>query len=151
MPLMHYVLYSGFMKRILVTTDFSPHSRHAIEYVLDLMKETASPCQIFLLNTYMVQHKDPDEIIHLNDELRKHSKANLREEKEAVLKKVTNPNIRIEVASHIGSLSNVILQLLQKEKIDLVVMGKSNGQHVEKVSNLLKQEKCPLLITFLKE
>ncbi len=64
---------------------------------------------------------------------------------------VSNPNISVDTASHIGSLNNVVRQLLQKEKFDLVVMGKNDGKHIEAISALLKQQLCPFLITHAKD
>lgn len=68
-----------------------------------------------------------------------------------MMKKVKNPNVTLEVASHMGSLNNVVLQLVQKDKFDMVAMGKSGGDNVETISKMLKQQKCPLLITYLPE
>lgn len=134
------------MKSILIPTDFSPTSKQAIQYVLDLMGETIIPTRILLVNTYMVQHKDPKDIIRINDELKKQSKNGLEKEKEETLKKISNPNISVETVSHMGSLSNVILHLLKSENIDLVAIGKNNGKLLENVSGILKEQHCPLLI-----
>lgn len=135
------------MKNILITTDFTKDSRYSLQYMLELLKDVQSPCKILLVNTYMVQHTDPSKIIMLNDELKSKSKDGLEKQRSETLKLITNPNISIEVASHMGSLRNVIHQLLDSTKFDLVVMGKNGGKHVESVSTLLKQKHCPLLIT----
>jgi len=139
------------MKKILIATDFSRHSRYTIEYILDLLEETQIACQICLLNTYMVQHTDPARVISLNDELKKKSKAGLERELDEMLKKVKNPKVSLEIASHMGSLNNVVLQMVQKEKYDMVAMGKSGGDNVETISKMLRQQKCPLLITYMPE
>jgi hypothetical protein len=104
-----------------------------------------------LLNTYLVQQTDPGQVIKLNDELKNISKAGLEAERLEAVGKITNPHISIETSSHMGSLNYVILQFLQKEKIDMVAMGKNGGKHVETISTLLKQQHCPLLITYKKD
>jgi nucleotide-binding universal stress UspA family protein len=135
------------MKRILIPTDFSPHAQHTLGYVLDLMEATSVPCQILLLNTYMVQQTDPQHVIRMNDELKHNSAQKLAQEKTEALAKVKNPHISIETVSQMGSLTNVIFQLLQREKIDMVAMGKNVGNHQDKIARLLEQESCPVLLT----
>lgn len=139
------------MKKILVATDFSAHSRYTVEYILNLLEETQIPCKICLLNTYMVQHTDPSKVISHNDELRNSSQSGLENELREMQKKVKNPNISLEIASHMGSLNNVVLKMVLQDKFDMVAMGKSGGDNVETVSKLLRQQKCPLLITYLPE
>lgn len=139
------------MKKILITTDFSAHSRHTVDYVLDLFQDTQIACQILLVNTFKVLQTDPRKVIEINDELKKLSLTGLEKEKVEALKKINNPRISIDVASHMGSLNNVVLQIIQNEKIDLVGMGKKKGRHVEMMSSLLRKHRCPLLITYLNE
>lgn len=139
------------MKKILVATNFSRHSRHTIEYILELMEATQIPCQICLLNTYIVQHHDSSKLISLNDELKSVSRAGLERERSEMLMKVNNSKLILEIASHMGSLHNVVLQMVQKDKFDLVAMGKSDGDNVETISKMLRQQKCPLLITYLSD
>jgi nucleotide-binding universal stress UspA family protein len=137
------------MKRILIPTDFSKHAGHSIDYVLNLFEQTQSPCRILLLNTYIFQQTDPKQVLIINDELKKRSKEGLAFQKEELLKRIKNPNITVETISHLGSLHNVVLQLLQKEEVDLVAMGKDTGKHLAQISELLKQHHCPVLITHL--
>ena len=135
------------MNNILLTTDFTQDSSHSLDYVLDILKDSKFPVKILLLHTFMVQQTDPSKIIILNDEMKLKSKMGLEELRNEAMKKVTNPNISIEVASQMGSLKNVILQLLDTSKFDLVVMGKNGGKQIESVAALLKQRNCPILIT----
>lgn len=139
------------MKKILITTDFSAHSRHTVDYVLDLFQHTQVPCHLLLVNTFKVLQTDPAKVIATNDELKKISLRGLEEEKALTLAKVKNSFISVDIASRMGSLNNVVLQIIQSEKIDLVGMGKKKGRHVEMMSSLLKKHHCPLLITYLKE
>lgn len=139
------------MRNILVTTDFSEHARNTLLYVLRFLKDTQIPCRILLLNTYVVSHSDPDQLITLNDELKKKSMDGLEKERKEALKGFTNSNISIETHSHLGSLNNVILQLMKKNNIDLVAMGNLEREQVDTVSRSLKKQERPLLVTYLNE
>jgi nucleotide-binding universal stress UspA family protein len=137
------------MKRILIATDFSPHSRTVIDCVVNMIKDNISHCEIILLNTYMVKETDPQKVISLNDELKLASKRSLEHERAELQKKITNPNVSVNIASHMGSLTNVISQLVKTHTVDLVAMGKDGGRNVENVSTILRQIGCPLLVTYL--
>lgn len=139
------------MRNILVTTDFSEHARNTLLHVLRFLKDTQIPCRILLLNTYVVSHSDPDQLITLNDELKKKSMDGLEKERKEALKDFTNSNISIETHSHLGSLNNVILQLMKKNNIDLVAMGNMEREQVDTVSRSLKKQQHPLLVTYLNE
>ncbi len=137
------------MKRILIATDFSPHSRTAIDCVVNIIQDSISDCEIILLNTYMVKETDPQKVISQNDELKRASKRSLEHEQAELKKKITNPNVSVNVASHMGSLTHVVSQLIRTNTVDLVAMGKDGGKNVENVSMILRQIGCPLLVTYL--
>jgi hypothetical protein len=134
------------MKTILLPTDFSPQSMQTLEYVIKFFGDTKIPCNILLLNTYMVQQTDPEQVIFHNDLLKNKSKHGLEIQRHEALKNNLNHFISVDIASHMGSLNHVVLQLLKKLKVDMVAMGKDGGRHVEMLAPLLKQEQCPLLI-----
>lgn len=140
------------MKSILVTTDFSTHSQYTLKYVLDLLKDTQDISRILLVNTYLVDlNNDPQKYVQLNDELKSSSIINLEKQKTEAMEWTQNPMIIIDTASHMGSLLNVITNLIRKEKIDLVAMGKSGSIHDQQIVDLLKRQKCPLLLTYSSE
>lgn len=139
------------MKKILIATDFSRHSKHTLQYVLNFFQDIQVPCHITLLNTYMVLPTDARQVIIMNDELKKKSLAGLHLEENEARQMIKNPHLKIEVISHMGSLKNVISNLFQAKKFDLVAMGKDGGKNVETVQTLLKQVECPLLVTYLAE
>lgn len=140
------------MKSILVTTDFSPHSNYSLRYILEWLKDIQSPTNIILLNTYLVDMKnDHQHLLQLNDQMRLESKKKLELQKAEALTWVKNSFTDIKTASHMGTLTNVMTNLIRTEQIDLVVMGKNGGGHVEQIVDLLKKQRCPLLITYNKE
>jgi len=138
------------MKTILIPTDFSQNSRHTLSYVLGLFQEVQEPCRILLVNTFKVHQTDPRQVIATNDELKMKSKENLERAKTEALGLITNSRITVETVSSMGSLDNVIHQILRQEKIDLVAMGEGSGKHNQAVASMLKDEQCPLLVTFIK-
>lgn len=139
------------MKSILIPTDFSAQSRHTLKVVLDLMHKTQIPCHVLLLNTYLVKQTESQNLIQLNDELKNKSKAGLEKEREEAMRDLYNSNIKIETASHLGSLKNVIMQLHETHKFDLVAIGKDGGKQVDTIAAMLNRQQCPILITHIKE
>lgn len=137
------------MRNILIPTDFSLQSQATLKSVLDSLKDTKDPTRILLINTYMVDlNQEPGHLIQLNDELKNFSKRGLEIELSNAQKWVTNPNVKIETASHMGSLTNVIRNLIRIEKFDMVAMGKDQGKRVAQVASLLKMQKGPTLVTY---
>lgn len=132
------------MKSILIPTDFSPDAKKNLSSIVSYAQKAGEPCRLLLLNTFILQNTDPDTVIKHNDEMRERSRSGLMSFRDEALRLVTTPGITVDIASHMGSLSNVVHQLLRKEKIDLVALG--TPEHIEALSSLLKREKCPLLI-----
>lgn len=141
------ILYLWMMKSLLVATDFSPQSYYTLRYVLNSLKNTTFPTRILLVNTYLMDlSNEPNNFIQLNDDLKNNSKKNLERQKSEELVWVRNPNIQIETASHMGSLSNVLLNLIKKEKIEQVFIGETTDKSLQNLSILLKKNNCDLFI-----
>lgn len=141
------------MKNILVTTDFSPHSRYSLEYTVKLVQHESTACRILLLNTYMIPILPgmiTSQIILLNDKLKNKSKELLEQERLSVGKFIDNSKITIHCSSHIGTFENVVHQLLDSEKFDLLVIGKDGGRHIKTITAFLTDYDCRLLVTYLK-
>ncbi len=143
------IVYAWSMNNVLIPTDFSSQSRYTLEYVLGFLQHTTVPSRILLVNTYIVQlNADPFQLVTINDQLKRESKILLENEVLWARSLCLNSLVKIESASHMGTLNNVIINLLRRETIDLVAMGKGTGNHVEQVATLLKLHNCPLLITY---
>lgn len=148
MPFFRVFSYARRMKHFLVVTDFSSEAYHSLRLILQSEKNTRVPVRILLVNTYLVDLKDePHLLLQKNDLLKAQSKQNLEKQKSDELIWVRNPLITIETASHMGSLANVILNLIAKEDFDAVVIGKSESFAVKEIEKLLKKQKCSLIIT----
>lgn len=137
------------MRNVLIATNFSPESRYTLEYVLDFLQPSRKESRILLVNTYLLnENSDSKQLVQINDELKKNSKELLDQEVAWAVSHCSNPLVIIESASHMGTLNNVILNLLKRESFDLVAMARGRGNHMKQVSPLLLEQNCPLLITY---
>jgi hypothetical protein len=125
------------MKSILIVTDFSSASKSNLDRVLRLLEQEPNPCEVVLLNTYMVQSTDPDRVIALNDELKKRSCANLEKERQTLLRWLPPGGHIVRIASHIGSVQHVIQHMLKKQNFDLVILGSHLGVTEELIKDLV--------------
>lgn len=111
--------------------------------------------RVLLLNTYLVSPNTPNEkVIEENDRIRKLSQNLLSQEKEAILKELLgnggeHQHITVETSSRMGTLQNIVSQMLEREKFDFVAMGKDGGRNVQTIASMLKTQKGPpLFVSF---
>ena len=138
------------MKKILVATDASEYSRKALKSALVLAKEFHSEIELlFVLHKTLVYDDsllDQDFILQSQDE--KTGERVLKATLEGI--DVTGVTITQKMAE--GKPANVILQEIEKENIDLVVMGSHGygaiaGAVLGSVSQrVLHSAKCSVLI-----
>lgn len=138
------------MVKILVPTDFSTDSKKAIDFAVNFFKDK-SPSKIYLLNTYMVQPTDGNNVIDMNDRIKQMAMKGLEKAKdysETLTQKGKVIDIDFETHLKIGSLKNVIYQMIKEQDIDLVVMARDAGKHINEVSKHLKDKssECPIVI-----
>ena len=140
------------MKKVLIPTDFSLESRYAVKYIINFFHELNSPCHITLLNAYLIpSNTNKKDIIELNDKIKKKSQEGLEKDFIYALKLIQSDIIKVETLSYMGSLTNVVISILQQKEVDLIAMGKDGGRHVEQISYLLKVAKPfrpPLIIIY---
>lgn len=132
------------MRKILITTDFTLEATRNITMVLEFLNDSKSPVSVLLLNTYLLPRSEPALVIELNDELKKKSREGLAKTQESALRKNSNPMVTIETASHLGSLFNVVQNLLGREKYEIVSFCEAGA---DRVAELIRKESCPILIT----
>jgi nucleotide-binding universal stress UspA family protein len=138
------------MKNILIATDFSKHSNDAIHYVINLVQRLHDSCHILLVNSYLIpSDTEKDRMIEVNDKLRTESQNLLKKEKRIVSNLIKSKNITIETISQIGSLHNVILNLIDIKHINLVVIGSCATEQLSIITRGLKgAQHPPLLVTY---
>lgn len=100
------------------------------------------------MNTYLVNETDLDLIIIANDKLIKVSNVGLEKDREEAMKLNNNPNVAFETISQMGLLITFFCRQFKNKKSILLSWEKNGGSHVELVSAVLKQQGCPLLITY---
>lgn len=132
--------------KILVPTNFSPDSTKLLEELLVKVQDTRTPTEILLLNTFTVKETNPALVISENDRLKKESLQNLQKLKISTDQKVTNPFILITIASHLGTLRNVIQQILIKEDFDELAISKEQSSDISGIMTFLKEKSCAVYI-----
>lgn len=143
------------MKKILIPTDFSKTSLNAIKYAMYLMK--------YEKTKFIILHAYADEVYAIAKDL---SREDFEELKKIYQKKV-DKSLKKEIAevlgislntkhsftsiSRFGGLVDETNEIVDKENIDLVVMGtkgkmnKSNITFGSKTLQVIKYVKCPVL------
>ncbi|MBQ4915939.1 universal stress protein [Maribacter sp. MMG018] len=143
------------MTRILLPTDFSDNALESIHYALRAFKDVE--CTFFLLNTYMppVYHTEyllgsPGQI-GLGDLLQEQSKTDLKKLKTRLEEEFENPLHTFITHSAFNILSSEIRHVVEKENIDMVIMGTKGATGAKEIfmgSNtvdVIKNTKCPVL------
>lgn len=138
------------MKSILLPTDFSIESKAARKYILNFFNELEISYRVILLNAYSVIGCSDEDLVKMNDIEKNKSRKALEMEKNVILSEGCEKLFSVECISNMGTLTNIVPKIVKQKEIDLVIMGKDGGQHVEEVSRALKADKsnCPLLIVF---
>lgn len=143
------------MQKILIPTDLSSNAFKAIQYATELFKH--GHAQIFILHTFADEVYDakaqrPDaDFEELKDEVCQKIDAALVKLKKEIQEFSPNPRHSIQCITEFGLLVDVVNKWVDKENIDIVVMG-TKGQTDDKQitfgSNTLqvvKYVKCPVL------
>lgn len=132
--------------KILVPTNFSPDSTKLLEEVLLRIQDTRTPTEILLLNTFTVKETNPALVITENDRLKKESLQSLQKLKATTDSKNKNPFVLVTVASHLGTLKNVIQQILIKEDFDEIAITKEQSSDISGILKFLKEKSCAVFI-----
>lgn len=143
------------MRRIVIPTDFSENAMNAIRYAMEIFKYDRT--DIIILHAYA------DEVYENTREMRREFfeefKEKVREASDRTLRKIVaemltispNPKHNYDFKSVFGSLVDVTNDLVDKENLDLIVMGtrgKTDDRSITFGSNTLqviKYVKCPVL------
>tara|TARA_R110002020_G_scaffold113688_1_gene261605 strand:- start:111583 stop:112482 length:900 start_codon:yes stop_codon:yes gene_type:complete len=125
------------MKNILLPTDFSEDAYNAAKYVIDLYQ--GERCTFHLLNTYTPA------IVHsrfmavalngheLEDHIRNSSEKGLQKAKQCLMGFSQNPDHSYKTISSFSLLVDEINNLVEKDGMDLVVMGSKGTTAMEEV------------------
>ncbi len=143
------------MLKILIPTDFSENSLNAIRYATELFKY--GPAEIFLLyaysdEVYEEKLKFVDGVFEdLQAQAQKKAEESLNALLERVLEFSPNPKHTIHTRAEFGLLVDSVNDWVEKENIDVVVMGTKGKTADKKITfgsntlQVIKYVKCPVL------
>lgn len=143
------------MHKILIPTDFSGNAMNAIKYALELFKYEKS--EIYILHAFADEVYDNNTILtralfeEFRDTIKKKSDKQLKEILLIIRELSPNPRHSYEVISKFGSLIDEVNDFVDKENIDVVVMGtrgSTDNRSIDFGSNtiqVMKYVKCPVL------
>jgi nucleotide-binding universal stress UspA family protein len=107
------------MRRVLLLTDFSEIARNACIYALKMFEKEKAHFE--LLNVYDVEFSGSPYIMQVKEEMAEESMRGLR--KELSILHTKYPNVRIELASRFGAMTEVIKEELKDYEPELIVLG----------------------------
>jgi len=144
------------MKNILVPTDFSDNAWDALTYAIRMYDDI--PCCFFILNTYEVNPSRLSSTMHqfgarkVYDFLKDESKNELQKILKHLSDNMLNDKHIYKTVSKSGSLVPIVQDIVNKEHIDLIVMGTTGASGLKEVfmgSNTVKVVKyintCPII------
>jgi len=138
------------MKRVILLTDFSSTSRHAIEFAINMFGY--EEVDYLLLNVYTEAHLSNDMLVSIEDLLIKESQRELQEEWTYFNDRFPDKSIKITPLSKYGELADVANRLRKSDNIDFVVMGTKGISRLEKTllgsktTSVVKKVKCPVMV-----
>ncbi len=143
------------MKKIVIPTDFSETSMNAIKYGVELLKYDR--CDIIIINAFAdevyenTQEMEREDFEEFKEAYRTSVEKQLQKEVAEMLHISPNPRHNYAFEARFGSLVDETNDVVERDNIDLVIMGtkgKTNRENVTFGSNTLqviKYVNCPVL------
>lgn len=139
------------MKTILVPTDFSAYSLPALQYAIHLARKSGA--KVILLHAYDLMDTMKGSLKHFMDEQYKVVKEELLQKLNRIRDQVLQDE-KLEISTMLtyGSVTNNILLVAEKFKVDFIVMGAIGSTGLKttilgsKTTFVLRNSKFPLLI-----
>ena len=144
------------MKNILLPTDFSDNSWHAIQYALQLFAD--EPCTFYVLNSYEhtmsaptsgISSKMAQKAIHKAQE--ENSKSDLTDILKRIKQYSEKPHHDFKMISMYNVFTDAVEQCLEKYNIYMVIMGTTGSNAVKDMTvgsntaSLVGRIACPLI------
>lgn len=143
------------MRKLLIPTDFSENSMNAIKYATELFKYDRA--EIYLLNAFADEVYDAKSRLanEIFEELQQKTLAKTNEALKNFQEKIVdfspNPKHTIHTIAEFGLLVDSVNDWVEKENIDVVVMGTKGQTSDKKITfgsntlQVIKYVKCPVL------
>ncbi|SRX55155.1 universal stress protein [Aequorivita sp. CIP111184] len=143
------------MRKILIPTDFSENSWNAIKYATELFKYDHAEIYIlhaFADEVYEAETRVTEEIFDkLKEKTLEKAKIELENFRNQIIEFSPNPKHEVHTMAEFGMLVDSVNDWVEKENIDVVVMG-TKGQTADKkltfgsnTLQVIKYVKCPVL------
>ena len=127
------------MKRILIPTDFSDGANRARDYAINIAE--LLDAEIFLINTYHIPHAGATMAVNVDALARDSSQEEMDKQLEYL--KLNFPEIDVRSKCISGLFVDTIKRIVEKEAIDMVVMGTTGTSGV--VENFLGSNASALI------
>lgn len=134
------------MRVLLIATDFSQAAGAAIRYAVDFFEDCASFCHVILLNTYLIPSTPANQLVAVNDEMKKKSLEGLKKECKAAQELIKGEKMTFEILTQMGSLESVMVHVVEDKKVDLAIMATDGAKNRDEILGVLRRLSCPLLI-----
>ena len=143
------------MRKILIPTDFSKNSMNAAKYAVELFKH--GPSEIYLLHAFADEVYDAktrlaDAIFgELQQKALEKAEENLEKMRQDLFNISPNPKHKVFTIAEFGMLVDSVNELVERENIDVVVMGTQGKTGDKKITfgsntlQVIKYVKCPVL------
>lgn len=137
------------IRKILVPTDFSANARNAVDYAVQIAKNLNSKIVLFH-STHVPVISANEVVMSVNPEqLEKDSQIRLENLRNEILRDYAN--VEMENQTSIGFAVDEITNIVNEQKIDLVVMGTKGASGVTEMligsntADVIERCKCPVL------
>jgi nucleotide-binding universal stress UspA family protein len=137
------------MKTLLFPTDFSENSFNALRYALRFARVSSS--KVIIFNTYEVPHSHAGMLKSIRDIMKNDAEEGLNEVQLKIEQENLAEGIEYETMIREGNLVSQIKYVIEKNKINLIIMGTKGASGIEEVligSNtvdVVKNVKIPVL------
>lgn len=118
--------------KLLIPTDFSEVANNALNYAIKLAHKTGAEIHIlYVKNIPIMDNSFPNDVYQSYMlEIEEFTKKNFDELTEKVLK---NANVKFETHTAFGFINDEIQEFIEKQKIDLVVLGTTGASGLQEL------------------
>ena len=138
------------MKNIIIPTDFSENSKHALSYAYNLYKEEG--CNFYLVNAYDTPHAGVGVLVSIIDVLKKESEKDMEDFYATLEKDGLTEGVKFHKICDHGSLVDVVMRIYKRYDADLIVMGTKGAGGIRELligsntSDIINNSSCPIIV-----
>ncbi len=141
------------IERVLIPTDFSESSRHALKYAVDLNKLLRPATRLYLLHVLQnfTEFSEYDLSPTILPQLYVEFEENAAKRLEEMVSTMVPQNVRCDTYILHGVPFHEIIQFAHRERIDLIIIGTRGRTGIKHVlfghtaEKVVKKSSCPVL------